>query len=343
MRALDDRRRRYLTYVACRQEQVVAIGAFVRVDGRCCTLRLAGGTSPIDSYGLASMPGEEEAVVGILEAAAQAAHPIDRILLHGAPHPVVNSCRLLPMGRVSIRRNGRILAAFASDWGEYEREHLPSKYRRELGRQLRRLMAAGRVTLRREEHDVHDVLMTLGRLHILRAADRHCRSPFGRGSLHYLRAQIETAARNRSLAAYILALDGQPIAAVLSFELGGSSAITHLAFDQAYRSYGPGTLLLRHMMEDIVGRGIRVLDFGIGELPYKRRLGNRSEPWYLVSASTGGLGSGLRSVVTQTSERLWAMASRVEAARAVRLQIAGGARRQLRFLESEVRVSPPPP
>jgi CelD/BcsL family acetyltransferase involved in cellulose biosynthesis len=271
----------------------------------------------------------------ILSVVAETVRPIDRFVLNGVPPSLAT--RTLPLTSVAERRDRRVLATFGSGgWAEYEAGVLSSKMRRELRRQMKRLRALGPVTVRREQRDYHGVMRTLGRLHIERCATRTIRSPFGHDSLRLLYAQARTAACTGSLAAYALAVGDEPVAAVLSFELRQRSWITHLAFDPSFSSYGPGILLLREMLEDLAARGIRIVDFGMGDLPHKQRLGSATEPWYACSGRTAGVSSVARSGLAELGERVRFVARDLPSARWVRFRVAGGLARQLHFLDSEL-------
>lgn len=334
MRTLSGPSRQYLTYVARRATDVVAIGAFVRCDGRCRTLQFAGGFLT-DAYGLAHRPGEEAAATAVVREALCDCQPVDRVVLTGVAERLTMG--VLPLAPSTSHGDHRAVAVFPpSGWAEYEEAVFSSRFKRELRRQRRRLDALGRVDLHREEKDLAGALRSIGRLNIARSADRYTRSYFGRPTLVLLRAQMATAAENRSLAVYELRLDGEPIAAILTFELGKGSWVTHLGFDPTYRSYGPGILLQTYMLRDLADRGMATVDFGMGDLPYKRKLGNHTEPWFAIAGHPRGQGSLLRWAASRLSEQVRFTVRRSALARRVWLRRAGREARLLQYLEDSL-------
>jgi len=60
-------------------------------------------------------------------------------------------------------------------------------------------------------------------------------------------------------------------------------------YDPVFSSYSPGRILLRHIIEAIVGEGVRVMDRGEGDTPAKRDFANREHFYYRGLWSAGGL------------------------------------------------------
>jgi CelD/BcsL family acetyltransferase involved in cellulose biosynthesis len=65
--------------------------------------------------------------------------------------------------------------------------------------------------------------------------------------------------------------DGRAIAAQYWVMTGGVAAVLKLAHDEAVRSLSPGTVLTAWMIKGLLGEGgVRELDFGRGDDPYKQ-------------------------------------------------------------------------
>jgi CelD/BcsL family acetyltransferase involved in cellulose biosynthesis len=322
-----------LAYLVKRGSQPVAIGAFVRDGGFCRTLRFAGGIPANDAYGLAYLPGEESAGLGILRAVIEG-NSADRVVLMGVPPQLADCARELPLTDVALERDAKILVEFQSeDWRDYQQGCLGAKFRRELKREERRLGEVGRVTLRREK-DPRLVMAALGRLHIIRSAQRGRRSVFGQ-PVSFINAHVRQAARDGYLASYQLLLDDQPVAALLAFEKDARAWMTHIAFDPTYHTYGPGMLLIHRMLEDQLDHGLRIFDFGMGDGAFKRRFGNRREPWCAISGlSAPSLATRARAAAAGLVGRIREVGGPV--GRPLLLRMAGGVSGQLSFLEAEL-------
>jgi hypothetical protein len=77
------------------------------------------------------------------------------------------------------------------------------------------------------------------------------------------------------LRTYILSKDDQPIAYQHGYLYQDVYHRLDCAFVQSYSSEGPGSVLMHWLLENLhEAKSANVVDFGFGDLPYKRRLGN---------------------------------------------------------------------
>ena len=92
---------------------------------------------------------------------------------------------------------------------------------------------------------------------------------------------------------YALRVDDRVIAAVLGLCHKGAFCTILNAFDLiGYRNQSPGALMFEQAAKDCIERGDRVLDFTIGDEPYKKLFGAQASPmWMLTQAgsTTGAL------------------------------------------------------
>lgn len=96
---------------------------------------------------------------------------------------------------------------------------------------------------------------------------------------------LQTCASQGWLRLELAWLNGQPVAAQLWIVAHGRAEIYKLAYDEAYKSYAPGTLLssmlMRHVLE--VDQ-VREVDYLIGDDPYKKSwMSHRRERWGIVA------------------------------------------------------------
>jgi CelD/BcsL family acetyltransferase involved in cellulose biosynthesis len=77
-----------------------------------------------------------------------------------------------------------------------------------------------------------------------------------------------------------LTLDHEVLAAHLGVVWQGSFVGLQIAYDPAWRTYGPGRLLMERLIEHAFEQGLEAFDFSIGNAPYKEVYCDFSEPLY---------------------------------------------------------------
>lgn len=90
---------------------------------------------------------------------------------------------------------------------------------------------------------------------------------------------------------YAMKMDGNVIAAVLGLSHRGSFLVIMSAFDIAgYKSQSLGSLMFEQVARDCIERGDQMLDFTIGDEPYKKLFGAQLSPMWMVTqaGSTAG-------------------------------------------------------
>ena len=80
---------------------------------------------------------------------------------------------------------------------------------------------------------------------------------------------------------------GRPASAVFSFEDDVGFYLYNSAFEPELRQHSPGNVMLSHLIEGAIAKGLRVFDFLKGDETYKFRLGAQPRPLYAVAAETG--------------------------------------------------------
>ena len=91
-------------------------------------------------------------------------------------------------------------------------------------------------------------------------------------------------ARRGELALYFLVVNGERRAFKLGIVDDGVCYLFKTGYDPALSSYGPGYLLVEAMLHDLIGRGVRELDFLGDDAPWKREWTDRVRvhAWYHV-------------------------------------------------------------
>jgi len=92
---------------------------------------------------------------------------------------------------------------------------------------------------------------------------------------------------------YAMKMDGEVIAAVLGLHHRDSFLVIMSAFDIAgYKSQSLGALMFEQVAKDCIERGDQMLDFTIGDEPYKKLFGGQPSPMWAVThagSTTGAI------------------------------------------------------
>jgi len=91
---------------------------------------------------------------------------------------------------------------------------------------------------------------------------------------------------------YAMKMDGDVIAAVLGLCHRGSFLVIMSAFDiEGYKSQSLGALMFEQVARDCIERGDQMLDFTIGDEPYKKLFGGRPSPMWAVTQAGSTIGA----------------------------------------------------
>ncbi|WP_374089778.1 GNAT family N-acetyltransferase [Methylomicrobium lacus] len=114
-------------------------------------------------------------------------------------------------------------------------------------------------------------------------------------------------ARHGRLRGYVLYIKGEPKAFYYGFVYKTTLHLAATGFDPAYRTYELGTILLMRIFQDFCGTEVNVIDFGLGDADYKRRLCSEyfvESPVYVFSSSMRGRGLHILHSITKTFNKL---------------------------------------
>ena len=162
-------------------------------------------------------------------------------------------------------------------WDEYLAE-LKSKERHELRRKVRRIARDHPdFEIRLAENDTLDKDFKIF-VEMHRGAEGH------KG--HFMRPEIATffdrVARSFTelgwLRLHLLEIGGRAVASTFSFELEGSFYLYNSAYEPDAARLSPGFILVAHLVEDAITRGLERFDFLRGPERYKYHLGSQAVP-----------------------------------------------------------------
>ncbi|MEX0749943.1 MAG: GNAT family N-acetyltransferase [Dehalococcoidia bacterium] len=168
----------------------------------------------------------------------------------------------------------------AGDWDAYLGQ-LSKKDRHELRRKLRRLMSAGGVELQvvTAPDEALEQLETLFRL--MRISSHHKEEFLDRpGMMAFFRDMTRTMAEAGMLRLYFLTFDGQPVASVLNFDVGGVLYMYNSGYDPEYAHYAVGLMSKALLVRDAIENGRSCVDFLRGDESYKYDLGGKDQQVY---------------------------------------------------------------
>ena len=167
-----------------------------------------------------------------------------------------------PSPFIPLPRDGRTLDDALTD--------TTAKFRANVRRRRRNLEKTGRVELvRADRYDpaVFDAFLALeasgwkGKEGTAIAANPELVARY--------RMLAQAAERGGYLSMYLLTCGGVPVAGHFGLTFHGRYAVPKLAYDETYHQYAPGHLLVYAVLEDLVARDIRELDFLGVNMPWK--------------------------------------------------------------------------
>jgi len=170
---------------------------------------------------------------------------------------------------------------------------LDRSYQKELAKKLRQLHRKGNVRFTCEE--TPDIVATLEMMKQYRGPRFHAR---GDGDLlqrpEYFAFYSDIALRCVGVFSrlYALRMDERVIAAVLGLAHKGTFLIIMGAFDvEGFKSQSIGSLMFERVAMDCIERKDRVLDFTIGDEPYKKLFGAKPSPMWTITRTGSAAGS----------------------------------------------------
>lgn len=201
--------------------------------------------------------------------------------------------------------------ALEESYEHWRAERLKPSYRKELDKKLRQLHRKGAVRFAHSTSSA-DIEATFEALRIFRR-DRFEEN--GGGELLQVPAYFEfysSVARQLDFArTYTLWLDDQPIAGALGLAHRGSFLVILGGFTQTeYKNQSIGSLLFQEIARDCIARGEKVLDFTIGDEPYKLTFGAEPRPVWQMTRS-GSLRGFAASVAVSKFPAIRALARNI--------------------------------
>jgi CelD/BcsL family acetyltransferase involved in cellulose biosynthesis len=253
-------------------------------------LRVSDYIAPICSQNALAELFDDEAACREIRSLLQ---PFDLLRIPKLPDGVVSLERLLDARpRVSLETNAYSVGLTAP-FEAWRSSALERSYQKELAKKFRQLQKKGELAFSCEDRS--SVVATLEMMKQYRGPRFHAQ---GDGDLlqrpEYFDFYSEIALRgNGSFSRlYALRMDGRVIAAVLGLCHKDSFLVIMGAFDiDGFKSQSIGALMFEQVAKDCIGRGDRVLDFTIGDEPYKKQFGAQPSPMWMVTQTGSAAGA----------------------------------------------------
>ncbi len=96
----------------------------------------------------------------------------------------------------------------------------------------------------------------------------------------FFREMTATMAAEGMLRFYALTFDGQAVASVLNFDLGGQLYMYNSGYDPEYSHYAVGLMSKAMLLKEAIEQGRTCVDFMRGDEPYKYDLGAKDQQVY---------------------------------------------------------------
>jgi hypothetical protein len=103
---------------------------------------------------------------------------------------------------------------------------------------------------------------------LARTAGRKWLSPGPGGTRESVCRWLADAAGRGLLYSYVLRCGDGPLAAVVGFRYGDTCLVDATLYSRPHARFSPGTVLLHLTTEDLIGSGVRLIDFGFGSPSY---------------------------------------------------------------------------
>jgi CelD/BcsL family acetyltransferase involved in cellulose biosynthesis len=214
-------------------------------------------------------------------------------------------------------------------WDEYLAGR-SRQLRSQLGRKLRSLRKEHDVQFRRtrRSEEVPADLGTLFRLHDARWAERPGSSALADPAIRAFHLEFATAALERGwLRLSLMEVDGEPIAALYGWLIGGRWSYYQAGFDPAWSRHSPGFLMLAETIREAIEDGASEYDMLLGEEAFKRRFATSSRRVCSVLLAPRGRPAHIGAAAGVRLRRAWRRLPSRPRARARRVADRLGLRR----------------
>jgi CelD/BcsL family acetyltransferase involved in cellulose biosynthesis len=278
---------RALRVIAARDGDRLAGVAPMLVAGNCA--EFVGHYSICDYLDVAVTPGlEDQFWTQVLRRlAADGVTSLDlRGLLESSPSlPAIEAAGAA--AGFDVERHDEAISPWVelpATWEDYLGT-LTKKDRHEMRRKLRRLDTAGGEVRFHIITEAAEGCAQLDRLfHLMRVSNHHKEEFLARPGMEaFFREMTAVMANAGMLRLYSLTFDGEAVAMVLNFDVGGRLYMYNSGYDPAYSHYAVGLMSKALLLRDAIENGRSAVDFMRGDESYKYDLGGKDRKVYRLA------------------------------------------------------------
>ena len=264
-------------------ERLIGVAPFICDGDR---VEFVGHYSICDYLDAVVTPGfEPQFYVSILgKLAADGAKTIDLRGVRASSPALAAITDAAPGAGFTVAREDEALSPaveLAGTWDEYL-GMLSKKDRHELRRKLRRLDSAGGDVVLKVVTEPAEAAIELDTLFRLMRISSHHKEEFldRPGMETFFREMTATMAAEGMLRFYFLTFDGEAVASVMNFDVGGTLYMYNSGYDPAYSHYAVGLMSKTLLIKDAIENGRHCVDFLRGDEDYKYDLGGKDQQIY---------------------------------------------------------------
>ena len=262
-------------------------------------LRVSDYLAPVCNLEVLSELQQDEKACGEIR---RLVGPFDLLRMPKLPDGRVSLENLLQAPRRVMMDTNSYSVVLTAPFDQWRAGALNPSYQKELARKLRQIQKQGVVSFSVCD-DKSSIEVAMEAMKQFRGPRFHAQ---GDGDLlqrrEYFDFYSDVAFRGTGsfVRLYTLKIDGNVIAAAFGLCHKGSFLVILPAFDAAgYKKYSVGALLFEQVGRDCIERGDQILDFTIGDEPYKRLFGAKPSPMWSVTQAGSAAGYLAKFTLTQ--------------------------------------------
>lgn len=223
----------------------------------------------------------------------RAVQPFDLLRFPKMPEGTISLEKLMGARPRTLMESSAYSVGLNGSFEQWRSSAFDRSYQKELAKKLRQLQKKGELAFSCE--DVSSIASTLEMMKQYRGPRFHAR---GDGDLlqrpEYFGFYSDVALRGAGSFSrlYALRMDGRVIAAVLGLRHKGAFLVIMGAFDiESFKSQSLGALMFEQVAKDCLGQGDTLLDFTIGDEPYKKLFGAQPSSMWTVTQTGSAAGA----------------------------------------------------
>ena len=223
----------------------------------------------------------------------RAVRPFDLLRFPKIPDGTISLEKILEARPRTLMESNSYAVGLSGSFEQWRSSALDRSYQKELAKKLRQLQKKGELAFSCE--DVSSIASTLETMKQYRGPRFHAQ---GDGDLlqrpEYFDFYSDVALRGAGSFSrlYALRMDGRVIAAVLGLRHKGAFLVIMGAFDiEGFKSQSLGALMFEQVAKHCIGQGDTMLDFTIGDEPYKKLFGAQPSPMWTVTQTGSAAGT----------------------------------------------------